>query len=618
MKKKVILSQLGKQVSLLAYIKTHFVGLLMTKRLHAIKHLLDKDDLINLIWKRCVILFLMMKTKTFQNKIFYTLELAPKNNWMTFLDKLNISKLTNQNTLHIQLFQILVLELISKEKVYKPFWMPAYKKLSDKLLLPIETEFQDLHMNLSNVSLQKLEGQSQYSMTKFIKAQNKNLQKIYYQLSTSTVVNKWEKEVINPTNQIPLKTLKIKLKPSLFQQKILKKWSKTSNYVYNKTIEAINKGDKINFQNLRTKLVTNNSKKEDNQYPILVKNIKDINIKIKNECDENKLKLLNIQLNIEKLKLKDIKALKNKNVNEWELDTPKEIRAGAVNDICKAYKTGFANLKAGNINHFRINFRKFNNNSFVLPKSFISNNNGILKIAPAFLKDTLIMGKKTLKKYKNLVINNDCRILLKKNEYWLIIPIPTIFSKEKTTPINYCGIDPGVRTTLTTFGNNGVVEYQHNKELLKKLNKKIDLLKSKRIKKSKLAKIEIRKDNLINEFHWKSINDLLKRNDYIFFGDIKSHDIVKKSNNKFLNRDFNDIKFHKYKQRLLYKSNILNKKVYMINEMYTTMTCSCCGNLNNVGKKEIYNCESQLCNQTLLRDISAAKNILMKGIINLL
>ena len=48
------------------------------------------------------------------------------------------------------------------------------------------------------------------------------------------------------------------------------------------------------------------------------------------------------------------------------------------------------------------------------------------------------------------------------------------------------------------------------------------------------------------------------------------------------------------------------------------MTCSCCGNLNNVGKSEIYNCENQLCKKTLLRDVSAAKNILMKGIIKYL
>ena len=52
--------------------------------------------------------------------------------------------------------------------------------------------------------------------------------------------------------------------------------------------------------------------------------------------------------------------------------------------------------------------------------------------------------------------------------------------------------------------------------------------------------------------------------------------------------------------------------------MYTTKTCSSCGHLNNVGKKEIYKCETIKCNKTLLRDVSAAKNILMKGIMKFL
>ena len=179
-------------------------------------------------------------------------------------------------------------------------------------------------------------------------------------------------------------------------------------------------------------------------------------------------------------------------------------------------------------------------------------------------------------------------------------------------------IDPGVRTFLTSFSNNGVIEYNQNKTLLQKLNKKIDLLNTLRTKKRNKYKIEQRKENVINEIHWKSINDILTRNDYVFYGDIKSHDIVKKSNNRFLNRDINDLKFYKFKERLIYKANTLNKQVYSVNEMYTTKTCSSCGNLNNVGKREIYECEQRSCKKTLLRDVSAAKNILMKGIMKYL
>lgn len=87
---------------------------------------------------------------------------------------------------------------------------------------------------------------------------------------------------------------------------------------------------------------------------------------------------------------------------------------------------------------------------------------------------------------------------------------------------------------------------------MKNLNKKIDLLNSLiKVRKKAKYKIEECKENIINELHWKSINDILKRNDYVFYGDIKSHDIVKKSNNRFLNRDINDLKFYKFKARSL-------------------------------------------------------------------
>ena len=96
------------------------------------------------------------------------------------------------------------------------------------------------------------------------------------------------------------------------------------------------------------------------------------------------------------------------------------------------------------------------------------------------------------------------------------------------------------------------------------------------------------------------IYNILKRNDYVFYGDQESR--------------------YKFKERLMYKANVLNKRVFNVNEMYTTMTCSSCGHLNDVRKKEIYKCESISirCNKTLLRDVSAAKNILMKGIMRFL
>ena len=290
--------------------------------------------------------------------------------------------------------------------------------------------------------------------------------------------------------------------------------------------------------------------------------------------------------------------------------------------VCKAYKTANANLKLGHIKHLTIGFRKKKepNKCLLLPKVLIKNKNGILSIAPTFLKSDskISMGKKTIKKHKNLIIEHDCRLVKQKNVFWIIIPIP-VEIMEKKQPKNYCGIDPGIKTFMTSFGNNGCIEHKHNEKLIKDLDNKIKLLKDRRltkqrrVRKTKINRIETRKANLIDELHWKTINRLLKKNDFIFYGDIKSHGIVKNGKNRNLNTDMNNLKFYKFKQRLLFKSIERGKKVYETKKHYTTQTCSFCGSMYRPGLSRVYECKN--CEKNIGRDVNAAKNILMKGIL---
>ena len=122
-----------------------------------------------------------------------------------------------------------------------------------------------------------------------------------------------------------------------------------------------------------------------------------------------------------------LKSEKNNYVHEWECNTPKCVRDGAVSDVCKAYKTGFSNLKAGNIKHFRMKYKKKTNpiKSVVIPKNLVKNKHGNIHLASQFFKENAIfkMGKRTIKKYKNLVIENDTRIVKQKNEYFIIFLI---------------------------------------------------------------------------------------------------------------------------------------------------------------------------------------------------
>ena len=603
-----------------------FVNLLINKHYHAIKHLPDNVCLIDLVWKRCVILlFLTLKFPKIKQTLS-TLEFHPRNKWTTFLDKLLTSNQTDQNTLHIHLFQTLLVELTSKEKDFQPFWTPVYKDLSERLLLPTEIDSVDSDLTSSSLLYPNVVAKSPFLTIKEIEVQNKNSLKTSFQLSTSTVAGKWVNEA---TNQNVIKALKIKLKLSRHQQEVIDEWINTSNYVYNKTVESINNGAPINFMKLRDNLVTLNTKKGHPKYEEItqeLKNLKDTRLNRSREglCTQEVSDLINKKRN----ELRTIPSYVNNNVHDWECNTPKEVRAGAINDVCKAYKTGFANLKAGNINHFRLGFRKHYNTtkSIVIPKSLIVVKNGWIHIAPTFLKDQckLKVGRKTSEKHKGLsTFYNDCRILKRKNVYWMVVPLETRVNKREE-PINYCGIDPGSRTFMTVFSNVGCKEYRHNQVILEKLNKRIKLLKSlrtrprkqnerNRYRKRVLNKVEKRKENLVEELHWKTINNVLESNDFVFYGNIKSHGIVKNGANKHLNRNLNDLKLYKFKERLLYKAMVLGKQVFCVNEAYTTQTCSFCGNMYKPGSSDVYNCLG--CSRVVGRDINASKNILMKGIV---
>lgn len=636
-------SQLMKQVILLDCRSKPFVSWVIRMRLNAIKHLPGIEDLINKVWKRFVMLNLLMnKYPRIKNVIIYTLASLPKNNWMTFLDKLNTSNKEEQNMLHIHLFPMLLQELTSKERDFKPFWNLAFKELSENLLSPTEIVCQGLDLTLLRPSLKKQEESLQFLTMNKISLQNKNSLKTYYPSYISTVADKWEKEAIK---QPSLKSLRLKIKPTKQQRNIIDEWINTSRYVYNKTIALINKGHPINHFDLRDKLVTENTKKNNIKYKDFLQDIVNLTLDKKGLVEQLKSiekttpeyiaiseKIKNQTLLIEEKKAtrttmaKTLKSEKNTDINDWELNTPKAVRDGAVNDVCKAYKTGFANLKLGNIKYFRLHFKKKTSpdKCVCVPKSLVKNKNGVIHLSSQFFKDNckIPMGKKNKKKYKTLKIENDTRIVKQKDEYWLIVPIPTKCIERTLQYKNYCGIDPGVRTFMTTFGNTECIEYQHNTEQLRLLNNKMDSIKScrnsrvrSRILKRTFNKIENKKNNLINELHWKVVSDLVKRHDIIFYGDIKTHSIVKNNKNSVLNKNVNDLKFYKFKERLLFKCGEHNKKVVLVNEAYTSQTCSSCGGMYKPKCSKLYECKK--CNTIVDRDINASKNILMKGILSL-
>lgn len=621
MTKKKTLSQLEKLLSSLVSTPKRLENFLTVRKSQATKHLPDKEKLIEKVFKRCMEMF--QNTVVPGNRILSTLGSLQKNKWMTFLDKLNTC--VDLNILTTFLFKTLVQESILSEKDYVEFWTPAYKEMSEKLWLPTETGYVDLDLNSSNRLLQNQVEKLQSLTVTHTPLHNQNLLKTCLQSSISSHVDKWGEEATLQKEK-NLRTIMLKLKPTETQIKLIEEIFDVTRYLYNKTNALLKKDISLrtNKQDLRDKFVTKETKKGRASYinslPELEKNY----FLGKETLNENEKLFYSVQrLNLFKKQKEDLKKEKyktNPEIRDFEKRVSKTIRDNAVRNACSDYISAVSNLKNGNIKFFNISYKKKSSprKCAELSKNDIKMVNSKIQISPSFLGEhcTFKLGKRNTKKYGKCLINNHCDLIKRNSGYYIGLLLP-VDKKENSNFKKICGIDPGVRTFLTSYGTEGVKEYKHDEKYLEKLDKLLKTLKkrkTKRLRKKTLTKIDKKKENFINDLHWKTINTLLKE-DVIFFGDIKSHGISKNGKNRTLNRRINNLKFFVFKQRLKYKAELLHKKVVFVNEAFTTQCCSKCGNLwKEIGTSEIYNCVK--CKTIYGRDINSAKNILMKGLLS--
>ena len=365
--------------------------------------------------------------------------------------------------------------------------------------------------------------------------------------------------------KIKHKTLKIKIYPTNKQKKIIKKWSNTFRCVANNTIEKREK-DKCpnNFFDLRNKLVT-------------AKNISD-----------------------------DMK---------WQLKVPKEVRANAVKEVVSNYKTAFSLLKNKKIKFFKMKFRKkkLHDNYFVLSKSGVKKlDDTHLSIHPRTFGTLKIRKDKAFKKTIKLL--DGIKI---KNGY-IYIPVEVEQQIHTRAKYDICSLDPGVKTFQTMFSNEEVIKFGDRSKILK-MYKIIDHYKSIQTKVNKYLKRKLHKKilllnekirNKVDEIHWKTINYLTNNYKNILLPSFEIQQMTKNLHRK-TNREMLFWSHYKFKQRLIWKCNLKNRNIKIVNESYTSKTCTNCGWLNmNLSNKDIFICKK--CNVKIDRDTNGARNILLK------
>jgi len=551
-----------------------------------------------------------------QEKNTVTVESLQTDKEMTLLDRFLTCKTSTQLTL---LSEILDQALTLKEKDFKQFWTNVSLEMSQKLWLPTKTDYVDSDLNCTKVSLQDLKSNSWFSIQKFL-ILKKTLPPTYYQSLMSflqklmveentklldPVEKKKRKKTAMKKRKKPTKEIiaskKYKLDITSEQYYLLKKWSGHCRKTYNSALASFNS----------------------------------------KECSKDRLRDMFV------LSTSDFYK-ENSYLNEC----PKEIREIMINRLIISIETNMNALAEGKIKHFQIQYLSKKDFSFSIPISSScfsdEQKDGYIHLSPSKLDDKIKMKKSLISSEKFIPKNgqhsyfklkrpkdslealamNSSMIINKNKEAWFHLTYDSDKqnSKSENQGFNICSCDPGVKTFQTIYDPSGAVYKIGNKDIrrLNRLFVYMDKLQSDMTKeKNKLKKknkyrayhrMLDRVRNLIEELHVKTINFLVNNYNVIIIPDTNISAMVNGFNrtiNSKVVRSMLTFAYYRFREKLKTKASLMNNvKVYSLTEEFTTKTCGCCGQINNVGSNDQLKCSK--CKIIIDRDSNGARNIMIK------
>lgn len=326
--------------------------------------------------------------------------------------------------------------------------------------------------------------------------------------------------------------------------------------------------------------------------------------------------------------------------NAWLKTVGYDIRDAALNDALTAYTTGLTKLKSNAISHFNLNFRsrkKTSSESLFLRSKWItceaSGNRVVVKwpnqkqAMPFFLPNSA---------NQRVAVEKDCRLQRTTlNAYYLCVPIeykkPAVSMIETQDPqpaLRICSIDPGVRTFQTIYDVSGSrvihVAPQDFKKICR-LTISLDKLISRKARqptsKKKyrigraMRRAQKRIRNLIDEVHKQLAKFLATEFDLILLPVFNTSKMIRKRDRKIQAKSVRAMTtwaHYRFRQRLIFKAQQYGAKVALVDESFTSKTCSSCGALNHtLGSAKTFLCP--ICGLHIDRDVNGAKNIFLKN-----
>lgn len=539
-----------------------------------------------------------IKPQKNQGEKFATVESPPTNKKKIYSHRRNTLANTTEIT---KLSLILDRVSTSREKGLKPYWTKQSGEISQKLWCPTETDCVDSVLTSSKESsLPTPLGKSWFSIKEKHPQTRSSLETSFRSSQYSLPVSMDSEVTLSKGNlneSVPVKTLKIRIFPTESQKTKLEVMFDQFRWYYNAILDLLKleKKDKtkISYYDARDNILRKYIYKE--------------------RIDEN---------------FRFIEYIKDKNQNKtmvppwWEQKglLHSEIPLGALKRIITAVKSSISNRgknftmkhKSKKSQYESVEFDTPNYPAFIrqINSSYwfrINGENGKCKRKRITFTDIwndtkkrtvqVIHEKPTDRYFLHYCVNRD----------WFPREDRRRDNQSTSDENKIVSLDTGVRKFLVGYDPNGKLSIigEGAFEKIKKLILKQDEQRN--------FKRELRIKNMVKEMHWKSIRYLTREYDTILYPNFKVSQMVRsKKLARVTKRLMLMFSFYAFKEKLKFKCDHLNRKLIIVDESYTSRTCSKCGKLNNIGSKETYHCI--YCGMRGDRDILAARNILIKNI----
>ena len=293
---------------------------------------------------------------------------------------------------------------------------------------------------------------------------------------------------------------------------------------------------------------------------------------------------------------------------------PYQVKSVAVRDACRAVSNAKKkHRKTGQFCEVRFRSRKNPRQGCFVPATAVSTRGAYHTIlGDLHMAESIPDG------------HRDSRLTLHNGQYNLVVPVKAQ-RRIGETQARVVALDPGIRSFLTWYsevdaGQLGRQDFGRIQRLCAHLDQLVGRTakasgRSRRNMRRAASRMRVRIGNLIDELHHQAARFLVDRFDLILLPTFETQEMVQRGKRRIRSKSVRSMltyAHYRFQQFLLWKAWETGKQVLLVNEAYTSKTCSWSGEIiaNLGGRREIVGTDGV----RLDRDINGARGIFLRAL----